>query len=60
MDSEYAVHLFLDHYNDLDAPEGWIPNVPAESLKLANMTSDIKYGWISKTQYGLALMKTAD
>jgi hypothetical protein len=41
-------------------PEGWIPNVPAKSLKLASMTSDMKYGWIFQIQYGLILMKTAD
>jgi len=39
--SEYAVHLFWDH-KELDVPEGWIPNLPAKSLKLAEMTSDIK------------------
>ena len=41
--SEYAVHLFWDH-KELDVPEGWLPNVSAKSLKLAEMTSDIKYG----------------
>jgi len=39
--SEYSVHLFWDH-KELDVPEGWTPNVPAKSLKLADMTSDIK------------------
>jgi hypothetical protein len=31
----------------------------AKSLKLADATSDVKYGWISQTQYKLALTETA-
>ena len=31
--------------------------MPVKSLKLADLTSDIKYGWISQIQYGLALTK---
>jgi len=45
LNSEYAVHLYWDH-KELDVPEGWIPNVPVESLKLVDLTSDIKLGRI--------------
>jgi hypothetical protein len=38
-------------------PEGWVPNLSAESLKLADSTSDVKYGWISQIQYKLSLTK---
>jgi len=38
-DTEFAVHMYWDR-KDPDAPEGWIPNVPAESLKLSDTTLD--------------------
>jgi len=52
------VHLIWDH-KEPEVPEGWIPNLSAKSLKLADSTSDVKYGWISQTQYKLALTETA-
>ena len=57
-DSEYAVHLYWDH-KEPEVSEGWVPNVSAKSLKLADLTSDIKYGWISQIRSKLALTKTA-
>jgi salicylate hydroxylase len=33
------------HVEEPDAPEGWIPNVPAKSLKLSDTTLDNRYGW---------------
>ena len=57
LDTEYSVHLYWDH-SEPDVPEGWAPNLPAKFLKLAETTSDRRYGWISQVQYGRFLTKT--
>ena len=57
LDTEYSVHLYWDH-SEPDVPEGWTPNLPAKFLKLAETTSDRRYGWISQIQYGRFLTKT--